>query len=84
MWLRDDPLVRPCRWLRPDLVLNAPFLQCDSSLTPGSTGVLADPARIGEEFLNAWLPYLCRSVRKEASVEEFGSDRCCLRFDFLF
>ena len=20
VWLREDPLVRPCRWLRPDLV----------------------------------------------------------------
>ena len=24
-WLREDPLVHPCRWLRPDLVPPAPF-----------------------------------------------------------
>ena len=34
-WLREDLLVRPKRWLRPDLVPPAPFLQCDSTLTPG-------------------------------------------------
>ena len=25
-WIREDPLVHPCRWLRPDLVPPAPFL----------------------------------------------------------
>ena len=28
-WLREDPLVRPYRWLRSDLVLPSPFLRCD-------------------------------------------------------
>ena len=27
-WIRDYPLVHPYRWLRPDLVPPAPFLQC--------------------------------------------------------
>ena len=27
-WVREDPLVHPYRWLRPDLVPPAPFLQC--------------------------------------------------------
>ena len=49
-WIREDPMVHPYRWLRPDLVLPAPFLQCKPDLTPGGSGVLADPARIDEEF----------------------------------
>ena len=48
--LRGDPLVRPNRWLRPDLVPPAVFLQCDPGLTPGGSGVLTDPARIDDEF----------------------------------
>ena len=42
-WLREDPLVHPYKWLRPDLVPPAPFLQCQPHLTPGCSGVLADP-----------------------------------------
>ena len=37
-WLREDPLVHPKRWLRPDLVPPAPFLQCDPLVTPGGSG----------------------------------------------
>ena len=48
----------------------APFLQCDPHLTPGGSGVLADPARIDEEIRKAWLPYFCRSGQREASFEE--------------
>ena len=44
-WLREDPLVRPYRWLRPDLVPPSLFLRCDPCLTPGGSGVLADPAQ---------------------------------------
>ena len=56
-WLREDPLVHPYKWLRLDLVPPAPFLQCEPRLTPGGSGVLADPVRIDEEFRKAWLPY---------------------------
>ena len=35
----------------------APFLQCKLHLTLGGSGVLADLARIDEEFRKAWLPY---------------------------
>ena len=42
-WLREDPLIHPYKWLRPDMVPPAPFLQCNSHLTPGGSGVLADP-----------------------------------------
>ena len=70
-WIREDPLVHPYRWLRPDLVPPAPFLQCEPQLTPGGSGVLADPARIDEEFRKAWLPYFCPSGQGETSLEEF-------------
>ena len=69
-WIRRDPLVHPYRWLRPDLVPPAPFLQCKPHLTPGGSGVLSDPARIDEEFRKVWLPYFCRSGQREASLEE--------------
>ena len=70
-WLREDPLVRPHRWLRPDLVPPpSPFLRCDPSLTPGGPGVVADPVRIDEEFRKAWLSHFCRSGQREASLKE--------------
>ena len=71
-WIREDPIVHPKRWLRPDLVPPAPFLQCKPHLTPGGSGVLADPARIDEEFRKAWLPYFCRSGQRETSLDEFS------------
>ena len=52
----EDPMVHPFQWLRPDLVPPAPFLQCKPHLTPCGSGVLADPARIDEEFRKAWAP----------------------------
>ena len=57
-WLREDPLVHPHKWLRPDLILPAPFL--------------ADPDRIDEEFRKAWLPYFCRSGQRDTIFEEFS------------
>ena len=57
------------QWLRPDLVPPAPFLQCEPHLTPGGSGVLADPAGIDEEFRKAWLPYFCRSGQRDTSLE---------------
>ena len=71
-WVREDPLIHPYKWLRPDLVPPSPFLQCDSHLTPGGSGVLADPSRIDEEFRKAWLPYFCLSGQRETSLEEFS------------
>ena len=73
-WLREDPLVRPYKWLRPDLVHPAPFLHCEPDLTPGSSGVLADPGWIDEEFRKAWLPYFCRSGQRDTSLEEFDRE----------
>ena len=71
-WAREDPLIHPCKWLRPDLIPPPPFLQCDARLTPCGSGVLADPSRIDEEFRKAWLPYFCRSGQRETSLEEFS------------
>ena len=71
-WIREDSSVHPYRWLRPDLVPPAPFLQCEPCLTPGCSGVLSDPARIDEEFRKAWLPYFCRSGQRETSLDEFS------------
>ena len=62
------------RWLRPDLVLPSPFLQCKPQFAPGGSGVLADPARIDEEFRKAWLPYFCRSLQSDTSLEEFNEE----------
>ena len=70
-WLREDPFVRPYKWLRPDLVHPTPILQCDPLITPGVSGVLADPSRIDEEFRKAWLPHFCRSGQRETSLKEF-------------
>ena len=70
-WLRKDPLVHPYKWLRPDLVPPALFLQCDTLVAPGGSGVLADPAMSDEEFRKAWLPYFCCSGQRETSLEEF-------------
>ena len=71
-WIREDPLVHPYRWLRPDLVPPAPFLQCEPRLTPDVSGVLSDPNQIDAEFRKAWLPYFCRSGQRETSLDEFG------------
>ena len=71
-WLREDPLVHPYKWLRADRLPPSPFLQYDRALTPGGSGVLADPAGIDGEFRKAWLPYFCRSGQRETSLEEFN------------
>ena len=73
-WIREDPLVHPRKWLRPDLVPPAPFLQCQPHLTPGGSGVLNDPVRTEEEFQKAWLPYFCRSGQWDTSLDEFDRE----------
>ena len=73
-WIREDPLVHPYRWRRPDLVPPAPFLQCEPHLTPDGSGILSDPNQIDEEFRKAWLPYFCRSGQRDTSHEEFDRE----------
>ena len=58
--LQEDPMVHPNKWLKPDLVPPAPSLQCQAHLTPGGSGVLADPAGMYEE--------------RETSLEEFSDE----------
>ena len=49
--LREDPLVHPYRWLRPDLVPPLPlFFSVSLILLLVVLNVLADPAKIDEEF----------------------------------
>ena len=67
-------MVHPYKWLRPDLVPPATFLPCQPHLTPSGSGVLADLARIVEEFRKAWLPYFCRSGQRDTSLEEFDKE----------
>ena len=73
-WLREDPLVHPFRWLRADRLPPSPFLQCDRALTPGGSGVLADPAGIDEEFRKARLSFFCRSGQRETSHDVFNCE----------
>ena len=73
-WLREDPLVRPYRWLSPDLVPPSPFLRCDPHLTPGGSGVLADPNLIDEELCKAWLLHFRHSGQREASLKDFNEE----------
>ena len=87
-WVREDPLVHPYRWLRPDLVPPAPFLQCDPRLTAGGSGVLSDPNAIDAEFRKAWLPYFAvlgkgRPALTNSALRLMGGCRFFLRFSFL-
>ena len=72
--MREDPFVHPYKWLRPEPVSLAPFLQYDPALTPGGSGVLADLLRIDEDFRKAWLPFFCRSGQRETNLEEFAHE----------
>ena len=42
-WLREDPLVNPYKWLRPDWVPPAVFLQCGPAVTTGGSGFCLTP-----------------------------------------
>ena len=73
-WLREDPSGSPSQVVALDMVPPAPFLQCKPHLTPGGSGLLADPARIVEEFRYSWLPYFCRSGQRDISLEEYNAE----------
>ena len=70
-WLRGGSSCSSLQVAQTGLGAPAPFLQCDPLSTPRGSRVLADPARIDEEFRKAWLPYYCRSGQGETSLEEF-------------
>ena len=59
------PRFHPYRWLRPDLVPPAPFLQWSASPYSWWFWVLANPAKIDEEFRKAWLCLLLSFWVKE-------------------
>ena len=50
------------------------FSSASHVLTPGGSGVLADPVRIDEEFRNVWLPYFCLSGQRETRLEDLNSE----------
>ena len=87
-WIREDPLVHPYRWLRPDLVPPASFLQCDPRLTPDGSGVLSDPNQIDAEFRKAWLPIFAalgkgRPALTNSALRLMGGCQFFLRFIYL-
>ena len=75
-WVREDPLVHPYRWLRPDLLPLAPFLQCDRSLTPDGSGVLS-----ASLFLPFWAKG--RPALTNSALRLMGGYRYFLRFNSL-
>ena len=87
-WVREDPLVHPYRWLRPDLLPPAPFLQCDRSLTPGGSGVLSDPNQIDAESERLGFPIFVvlgkgRPALTNSVLRWMGGYRYFLRFSSL-
>ena len=63
---RDEAVREWCNWIRENPMVH-PYRW-------GGSGVLADPARIDEEFRKAWLPYFCRSGQMDTSLEEFDAE----------
>ena len=81
--LRVDPLVRPYRWLRPDLVPPSPFLRCDILLLVGLkfwlvlTGLMKNSVKLGFPtfvVLGKGKPAWRNLMRKL-----LGGCLCCLR-----
>ena len=68
-WVLEDPLVHPHMWLRPDLVLLAPFLNCSPEHTVDGSGVLVEPHAIDEQFRKAWMPFFCRGDKEIADLD---------------
>ena len=57
-WIRrEDPLVHPYKWLCPDLVPPALFLQCQPHLTPGPA-LMKNSERLGSPMFAVSLPRL--------------------------
>ena len=57
-WLREDPLVHPCRWLRACGLPPSPFLQCDRALTPVVSGQRETSLDEFDSECDGWLPRL--------------------------
>ena len=74
-WVREDPLVHPYKWLRPDLVPPAPFLQCEPLQeidNGGGVGAFLAPTKeeAGEE--NSSQEGFCEEWSCEAGNSIFG------------
>ena len=84
-WIREDPLVHPYKWLRPDLVPPSPFLLCEPHLSSGALGfylILQGLMRNSERpgfptfvVLGKGKPALRNSILRLR-----GGYHCCLRF----
>ena len=70
-WLEEDKNSRPFRWLRPDLVLPAPYLVCSQHTTPTGSGILVQPAVIDSQFREEWMPFFRREGRNPVSPDSF-------------
>ena len=85
----EDPLVHPCRWLRPDNVPSpALFLSCDPLDSIDGSGVLVDPHDIDEHFRKAWLPFFAGKKKIVPILMLSGrslrvSPHCWIRFSFF-
>ena len=70
-WVLENPLVHPFRWLRPDLVPPAPFLNSDPKDAVNGSGVLVEPHAIDEHFRKASMPFFCRRAKGSADLDAF-------------
>ena len=76
-WLREDPLVRPYRWLRPDLVPPSLFLRCDLEYFLIRSKLMRNSVKLGFPTfvaLGKGKPAWRNSMRKLR-----GGYLCCLR-----
>ena len=70
-WVLEDPLVHPCRWLRPDDIPPAPFFSCYPKDSVDGFGVLYEPHAIDEHFRKAWMSFFSRGEKGSADLEAF-------------
>ena len=70
-WLREDPFVRPERWLRPDLIHPSPFLRCDLVLLLVGLGCWLILIGLKKNSVKFGF-YFCRSGQREGSLEVFN------------
>ena len=85
-WIREDPLVHPYRWLRPDLVPPSPFLQCEPHRTTDGSGVLI-LIRLMQNFERLGFPTFAalgkgRPALTNSALRLMGGCRFFLRFIF--
>ena len=87
-WVREDPLVHPYRWVRPDLVPPAPFLQCEPHRTPDGSGVCLILIRLMRNSERLGFPTFAplgkgRPALTNSALRLMGGCQFFLRFIFL-